>query len=77
MTRDPRPVSPEPEQQGATEVDCPSCDGCGKVANTEEREPWTAWMSLPVGSAIAVVMGIVRPITCQRCSGTGKVSAHA
>jgi hypothetical protein len=54
---------------------CPACDGCGQVANTNDREPWIAWENLPVKSAIAVVLGIVKPIQCMRCIGTGVVSA--
>lgn len=52
---------------------CPQCDGCGRIANTEEGEPWKYWAELPVKSAIAVVAGIVRPVECPRCKGTGKL----
>lgn len=51
---------------------CQKCDGCGKVANTEDQEPWTVWMNLPLQSAGAVILGIVKPITCPYCKGTGK-----
>jgi len=51
---------------------CQTCDGCGRVADTEDREPWTAWTSLPLHSAAAVVLGIVRPITCPKCGGSGE-----
>ena len=50
---------------------CRQCDGCGKVADTNDQEPWTAWTSLPPQSAIAVVAGIVKPIDCPICGGTG------
>jgi len=50
---------------------CPSCDGCGQVADTEDREPWTDWLKLPLGSGAAVVAGIVKPVTCTACLGTG------
>lgn len=56
-----------------TKTKCGRCDGCGRLANTEDREPWTAWTSLPVDSAIAVVMGLVRPEPCDACGGTGEV----
>lgn len=52
---------------------CPKCEGCGKVANTEDMEPWTAWEKLPPGSDLAVRMGIVRPMPCPVCFGSGKV----
>jgi len=48
--------------------DCPKCGGCGQVANTDDQEPWTVWAELPVQSALAVVLGIVRPIPCPKCS---------
>lgn len=51
---------------------CPSCDGCGKVADTESREPWTAWTSLPPGARVAVDLGVVRPVTCPDCAGSGE-----
>jgi hypothetical protein len=51
---------------------CQRCDGCGKIANTEDGEPWTAWTSLPFSSAAAVVAGIVKPITCPDCGGSGQ-----
>jgi len=51
---------------------CERCDGCGKLADTEERGPWTAWTSLPLRSAVAVIAGLVKPITCDVCGGTGK-----
>lgn len=50
---------------------CEACDGCGKVANDEDRSPWTQWANLPPGSDIAVRMGLVRPETCVECGGTG------
>lgn len=51
---------------------CNRCDGCGKIANSEDGEPWTVWTSLPLHSSAAVLAGIVRPITCPDCNGTGK-----
>ena len=53
---------------------CEKCDGCGKVANTDEQEPWTWWEDLPPGNDIAVWMGIVRPVECPECHGTGKTA---
>jgi RecJ-like exonuclease len=54
-----------------SERKCQHCEGCGKVADTDEREPWTAWTSVPLHSSIAVVMGMVKPIPCEYCKGTG------
>jgi hypothetical protein len=51
---------------------CETCDGCGRLADTEDREPWTVWTSMPLHSSIAVLLGIVRPIECPDCKGTGK-----
>jgi hypothetical protein len=52
---------------------CARCDGCGRVASTEDGEPWTAWASLPPGSDLAVRLGVVKPLRCPRCDGTGLV----
>jgi len=51
---------------------CPKCRGCGKVANTEDMEPWTMWETMPEESKGAVRMGLVCPIECPVCKGTGK-----
>jgi hypothetical protein len=50
---------------------CPACDGCGQVADSDDREPWTVWASLPPGSDLAVRAGMVRPMPCPRCAGSG------
>lgn len=47
---------------------CSTCDGCGQVANTDDREPWTAWEDLPPGSDLAVRLGLVRPVPCPDCA---------
>ena len=54
---------------------CRKCDGCGRVADSDSQEPWTAWRDLPGPSAAAVVLGIVRPILCPVCGGTGEAPA--
>jgi hypothetical protein len=51
---------------------CQKCDGCGQVADTEDQEPWTFWMDLPLKSAAAVLIGLVKPKICPKCSGTGE-----
>ena len=52
---------------------CMKCDGCGKVADTEDQEPWSMWLDLPIRSGSAVMMGLVRPMPCPACGGTGRV----
>jgi len=51
---------------------CKKCDGCGKVADTDDQEPWSSWMKLPLESSLAVLTGTVTPIDCPNCGGTGK-----
>jgi len=50
---------------------CEQCEGCGKIADSESGEPWTYWEALPPSCDLAVKLGIVKPIECPRCSGTG------
>jgi hypothetical protein len=52
--------------------ECSRCAGCGKIASDEEGTPWKYWLELPLKSAIAVVAGLVRPVVCPACGGTGK-----
>ncbi len=52
---------------------CSKCDGCGKVADTKDQEPWTAWTGLPLVSSMAVIVGLVKPIPCPACKGWGNV----
>ncbi len=47
--------------------DCKRCDGTGRIANTDEGEPWSDWASLPPGSDLAVQLGHVKPIPCPVC----------
>lgn len=52
--------------------DCQRCEGCGQIADSEEGEPWSDWMALPVSAAFAVVSGLVKPVPCPSCRGSGK-----
>ena len=52
-------------------ANCMKCDGCGRIANSEDGEPWTTWEALPPGSDLAVKFGIVKPIECPECRGVG------
>lgn len=50
---------------------CAKCDGCGQVANSEDGEPWKEWEQLPEQSRASVHLGLVKPLTCPNCGGTG------
>lgn len=50
---------------------CVQCLGWKRVANTDDGESWKYWAELPAQSAIAVSMGLVKPIECPHCKGTG------
>mgnify|MGYP001578388989 CR=1 FL=1 len=54
-----------------TSQKCERCDGCGRIADSESGEPWTYWMELPLRSSVAVLCGIVKPISCPACGGSG------
>lgn len=51
---------------------CPRCYGCGQLADSDDQEPWSVWMDLPFRSSAAVIMGLVNPIPCPKCGGTGR-----
>lgn len=51
---------------------CKQCLGWKRIDDTEEGISWKYWAELPAGSDIAVKLGLVVPITCPRCNGTGK-----
>ncbi len=50
---------------------CTTCAGCGQVANDDDSTPWSYWARLEPPSNMAVVMGLVKPLTCPKCNGTG------
>ena len=56
-------------------IECLRCEGCGKV-DDGDGAPWIAWLSLPLKSSAAVLMGIVKPIPCPGCDGTGEVEGE-
>lgn len=51
---------------------CKQCEGWGKVDDGDEGVSWGIWAALPPGADIAVKLGVVKPITCPRCGGTGE-----
>lgn len=53
--------------------DCLRCRGDGRIADSEDGEAWRDWLDLPLGSAMAVTLGLVKPIPCPECGGSGKV----
>jgi hypothetical protein len=50
---------------------CARCLGEGRIASSDDGEPWSTWESLPHGSDLAVRLGLVYPIDCPDCGGTG------
>lgn len=51
---------------------CPKCLGWKRVADSEDGESWKFWAELPAPSNLAVVAGLVKPIECPACHGTGQ-----
>lgn len=51
---------------------CGRCDGCGKIANDDDGTPWKYWLEIPLQSSLAVLAGLVKPIECPECTGTGE-----
>lgn len=51
---------------------CTRCQGWKRIDNGSEGISWKYWAELPAGSDIAVKLGIVKPIECPRCKGSGQ-----
>jgi len=49
---------------------CQRCLGWKRV-DDGDGVSWKYWAELPAQSAIAVQMGLVKPVECPRCKGTG------
>lgn len=50
---------------------CKRCGGCTYIATDDYGTPWIFWASLPPGSDLSIKMGLVKPIPCPDCGGTG------
>lgn len=51
---------------------CQKCFGWKKIANDDDQSSWKFWAELPAPSNLAVLAGLVFPIDCPRCLGSGK-----
>lgn len=47
---------------------CDRCWGCGLIASSDDGEPWTMWLEMPLGSSMAVLMGLIFPLPCPDCA---------
>lgn len=56
---------------------CQKCLGWKKIANDDDQLSWKHWAELPPPSNIAVQMGLVFPIDCPRCQGSGREPSAA
>lgn len=50
---------------------CERCLGWKHIDDGDEGISWKYWIELPAQSRIAVTLGLVRPVVCPRCGGTG------
>ncbi|NOY07097.1 MAG: hypothetical protein GXO82_10805 [Chlorobi bacterium] len=50
---------------------CKQCLGWKRV-DDGEKQSWKYWAELPAPIRLAVTLGLVRPVECPRCHGTGR-----
>lgn len=62
-----QPIDPPPTKE------CRRCAGCGEIANDRDGTPWKYWLELSAHCGLAIAMGLVSPLPCPRCGGSGKV----
>ena len=53
-------------------TNCPACDGEGFTADDDDRTPWSFWANLQPPANLAVTLGLVHKVRCERCAGTGR-----
>lgn len=53
------------------EGNCDRCAGCGYITDGKNGDPFKYWLELPVQSAVALQMGLVKPVECPECKGSG------
>lgn len=51
---------------------CQKCLGWKKIANDDDQSSWKHWAELPAPNNIMATLGMVFPIDCPRCQGSGK-----
>jgi hypothetical protein len=57
--------------------DCLRCLGDGRIANTDDGEPWRHWETLPLSEfVVATALALVRPVACPECRGTGRIEVR-
>jgi len=49
---------------------CKQCLGWKQVDNTQGIS-WKVWAELPEKLSVAIHMGLIRPVICPHCNGTG------
>lgn len=50
---------------------CEKCEGWKRIDDGDDGVSWKFWAELPEQSAMAVRMGLVKPVECPRCKGEG------
>ncbi len=50
---------------------CTQCLGWKRVDDGDDAGSWKYWEELPYNSAVAIRLGLVKPIECPRCHGSG------
>lgn len=55
---------------------CERCHGWKQV-DDGEGQSWKYWAELPAQSRIAVTMGLVKPVQCPECKGSGRNERNA
>ena len=46
----------------------------GSELTTVEGQSWKYWEELPAQSKIGIGLGLIKPIVCPDCNGTGRES---